>query len=139
MSLESKELKVQPKEIGITAAALMHILSLEDSKEKITELLKTLNVTHLYTYFKPLKQLLSNKPLTEYQDLINFFEDDTLIFFGRQYDYDDEMIALKQYLDNLYPDNWGVVVYTVEEYITGRSLLGKEDLYNIGGNNIYAG
>lgn len=137
MPLENNALKIMPKAIGITANALSSLCQ-DNNIEKFNNLCKKLNIDHMFVFWPSLKSLVLNQTVIN-NNLVPLFEKDALIFITeKDTNIQDEVIALTQYLDKHYPDNWGIVVYTVSEYISFRPYLGKEDLYNLGGDNVYA-
>lgn len=139
MPLEKHELPIMPKAIGITAQALTHILSSQTNTiENFNTLCKKLNIDRMYVSLTALKPFISKQVVTN-SEIIPLFEKDNLIFVRENDNTNDETLILRQYLDKKFPDNWGMIVYTVDEYISFRPYLGEEDLYNLGGDNIYVG
>jgi hypothetical protein len=140
MPLEEKDrLPIMPKAIGITAQALTHILSSQTNTiENFNTLCKKLNIDRMYVSLTALKPFISKQVVTN-SEIIPLFEKDNLIFVRENEITNDETLILRQYLDKKFPDNWGMIVYTVDEYISFRPYLGEEDLYNLGGDNIYVG
>ncbi len=139
MPLEKNELPIMPKAIGITAQALTHILSSQTNTiENFNTLCKKLNIDRMYVSLTALKPFISKQVVTN-SEIIPLFEKDNLIFVRENEITNDETLILRQYLDKKFPDNWGMIVYTVDEYISFRPYLGEEDLYNLGGDNIYVG
>ena len=139
MPLEKNELPIMPKAIGVTAQALMHILSSQTNTiENFNTLCKKLNIDRMYVSLTALKPFISKQVVTN-SEIIPLFEKDNLIFVRENEITNDETLILRQYLDKKFPDNWGMIVYTVDEYISFRPYLGEEDLYNLGGDNIYVG
>lgn len=141
MPYESNEpLKVLPKEIGITAFALKSLLSQNNSLELFNKLCNNLNVDHLYVLEYAIKPYAQKLSVID-QPFIQLFETDRIIviptYESKTINSNAETLELRAYLNERYPDNWGMVVGTVEEYINFRPYLGKEDLYNLGGNNVY--
>ncbi len=128
---------IKPKSIGITAKALMGMLSADNSKQKIENLCNKLHVDHLFVFWPALKPFMSEENAMT-SSVISLFENDTLIFISDP-PIKEEAQALQMYLDTHYPDNWGMIVYSVDEYIDFRLHLGKEDLYGLGGDNFYVG
>lgn len=141
-SASNGPLKVLPKEIGITAFALKSLLSCDNSLELFNKLCNNLNVNHLYVLEYAIKEYGKKLSVID-QPFIQLFETDKIIIIptyqSKIINDNTETLELRAYLNERYPDNWGVVVGTVEEYINFRPYLGKEDLYNLGGNNVYAG
>lgn len=139
MPLEKNELPIMPKAIGVTAQALTHILSSQTNTiENFNTLCKKLNIDRMYVSLTALKPFISKQVVTD-SGIIPLFEKDNLIFVRENEITNDETLILRQYLDKKFPDNWGMIVYTVDEYISFRPYLGEEDLYNLGGDNIYVG
>lgn len=139
MPLEKNELPIMPKAIGVTAQALTHILSSQTNTiENFNALCKKLNIDRMYVSLTALKPFISKQVVTN-SEIIPLFEKDNLIFVRENEITNDETLILRQYLDKKFPDNWGMIVYTVDEYISFRPYLGEEDLYNLGGDNIYVG
>lgn len=132
---------IMSKDIGITARALFDIVQQPNGREVYETLLEKLQVPHLTCYWHELEKLCANVSLINShagKNLQELFETDKVLLIKQSYDR-EEITVLRTILDTRAPDNCGIVVYSIKEYIDSRVWLGTEDIYDAGGNRYNGG